>query len=384
MQEGYVTFGQIQQHIWTVRHTEGRHLGFRDAALELYRAGRYAVQQPPSPDFSGWDLQDMARLKELAWSMVIRVGPQLLPEPPRHSMATGQDAAAPVLELRRPIAAVRISLESVGSPPVFTSLPEHFVVLYVLKGTCTLHAKTDCHPLSAGQLIVLAPGVPYYLECTPEDLVLDIIATRERFERYFLDVVPQSTPLHGFFRRALYASQKEYLRFSLPSGIPLMRIVQNLFIESIARQEPYAEEAFLHWLQLFFVQLLRTPQPLPEPGEPRQNADRRALVTAILQHIQQHYATLTLESLADAFYYNPAYLSRLIRRETGHTLTQLLTDCRLSAARQLLQDPALTVEQVADRVGYNNADHFTVMFRRATGMPPAVWRSRFLHGNSAE
>lgn len=371
---GYITFGQIQRHIWDVRINEKRSLGFREAALELYHSGKHTVQRPDDPDFGDWDLTDMEQLRRLAWDMVICIDSLLLNEPFRALLPHPVQSDITVLELRQLTSSVRISLESVGSPPVFTSLPQHFVVLYILKGQGVLHAKNDYHRLQSGQLIVLAPGVPYYMECTPEDLVLDIIATKERFEKYFLDVVPQNTPLHGFFRRALYTSQKEYLLFSLPAGTALMRIVQNLFIESIARSEPYAEEAFLHWLQLFFVQLLRTPQPLPEPGESRQNPDRSALVTALLQHIQQYYATLTLENLAEVFHYNPTYLSRLIRRETGCTLMQLLTDCRLEAARHLLQNTELTVGEIAERVGYNNTDHFTVMFRRKTGMPPSAYR----------
>lgn len=375
MQEGYVTFGEIQRHIWDTRTAQRRTIGFREAARELWQAGSYAPQRPQDPDFLSWDAADMEQLHRLAWDMVIRVSPHLLEEPPVGYMELPAAPQAPMLRLRHPASAVRISLESVGSPPVFTQLPEHFVVLYVLRGDCILHAKRDVHSLHAGQLIVLAPGVPYYLECTPQDLVLDIIAVRERFEKYFLDTVPQNTLLHGFFRRALYATQREYLLFTLPPTQAVLRIVQNLFIESIARQEPYAEQAFLHWLQLFFVQLLRTPQPLPASEETRRTADRRALVTALLQYIQQNYADLTLESLSGAFHYNPSYLSRLIRRETGRTLMQLLTDCRLEAAVHLLENTTLSVEQIAGQVGYRSADHFAVMFRRKTGLAPSAYRS---------
>ena len=56
---GYITFGQIQRHIWDVRINEKRSLGFREAALELYHSGKHTVQRPDDPDFGDWDLTDM-------------------------------------------------------------------------------------------------------------------------------------------------------------------------------------------------------------------------------------------------------------------------------------------------------------------------------------
>jgi transcriptional regulator GlxA family with amidase domain len=55
----------------------------------------------------------------------------------------------------------------------------------------------------------------------------------------------------------------------------------------------------------------------------------------------------------------------------GVSPMQYLREVRLSRARALLQtDPTLTVQQVANRVGYNHAQKFHMAYRQAYGETP--------------
>jgi AraC-like DNA-binding protein len=48
---------------------------------------------------------------------------------------------------------------------------------------------------------------------------------------------------------------------------------------------------------------------------------------------------------------------------------------RVAAARRLLlDDPTLTVESIAAKVGFSNSSHLALAFRRHTGSSPAVFR----------
>lgn len=51
-----------------------------------------------------------------------------------------------------------------------------------------------------------------------------------------------------------------------------------------------------------------------------------------------------------------------------------LTGWRMHRARGLLRDPAMSIAQIAERVGYGSAAAFTSAFKRETGEPPGAWR----------
>ena len=47
---------------------------------------------------------------------------------------------------------------------------------------------------------------------------------------------------------------------------------------------------------------------------------------------------------------------------------------RIERAKQLLQDPAMRVHEVAEQVGYSDVAHFSKSFKRFTGMTPGEYR----------
>ena len=48
----------------------------------------------------------------------------------------------------------------------------------------------------------------------------------------------------------------------------------------------------------------------------------------------------------------------------------------MAAARLLLRDSDQTIEQIATKLGYQNACHFSRQFRQDHGIPPKTWRNQ--------
>lgn len=67
-------------------------------------------------------------------------------------------------------------------------------------------------------------------------------------------------------------------------------------------------------------------------------------------------------------------LSRHVRAATGRSTLALLQSVRLSKARTLLETSKLTVEQVAERVGYGDATALRRMMRKVVGATPRQFR----------
>lgn len=101
------------------------------------------------------------------------------------------------------------------------------------------------------------------------------------------------------------------------------------------------------------------------------------LVRAALSYIGSHYQEeITLQTLADTFFLAPAYLSTLIKRQTGKGFVDLLTGVRIERAKELLRDVRLQVQQVSGLVGYRDYAYFYQVFKKQTGLSPKEYRQQ--------
>jgi len=65
------------------------------------------------------------------------------------------------------------------------------------------------------------------------------------------------------------------------------------------------------------------------------------------------------------------------KRHFGRTPQQELWRIHVERAKLLLQQTNLKMSRIAEQSGFVSASHMSVVFRKETGMPPRIWRSRF-------
>jgi AraC-like DNA-binding protein len=83
---------------------------------------------------------------------------------------------------------------------------------------------------------------------------------------------------------------------------------------------------------------------------------------------------LRIEMLADKLNLSVKQVSRMMQQEYRSTFKQKLIDTRVEAAKHLLRVGELTIQRIAEEVGYANPDNFTRMFIKKTGMTPSRYR----------
>ncbi|MNC10524.1 HTH-type transcriptional activator Btr [compost metagenome] len=83
---------------------------------------------------------------------------------------------------------------------------------------------------------------------------------------------------------------------------------------------------------------------------------------------------LTREQLAAHVYLNPAYLSRLFRKETGMALTDYILQERMRKAADQLITTDKSISEIAGGLGYGNFSYFARQFRKVYAVPPQDYR----------
>ena len=99
------------------------------------------------------------------------------------------------------------------------------------------------------------------------------------------------------------------------------------------------------------------------------------LLTWALEHIDADHSAA---SLAKQAMMSERTFARRFKAETGTTAHKWLAQQRILAARQLLEDTDLGIEQIAAQVGFNSAVVLREHFRREIGLSPADYRRRFV------
>jgi YesN/AraC family two-component response regulator len=130
----------------------------------------------------------------------------------------------------------------------------------------------------------------------------------------------------------------------------------------------------------------RHPGPAPSaagieavPATLESVIERSPIVRAVFAHVTANLGSaLALATVADAVGYNPAYLTDLIRRETGQPLGRWIIELRLRRAQRLLLETPTPIHEIAAAVGYPDRSHFARTFRQHVGETPQLWRQREL------
>ncbi|MFD3258388.1 response regulator [Paenibacillus lentus] len=95
----------------------------------------------------------------------------------------------------------------------------------------------------------------------------------------------------------------------------------------------------------------------------------------IKAYIEEHYAeNITLDSMAALIYMNPYYFSSFFKKHTGQNFKQYLTEVRMKHAVRLLLETDMMIYEISDCVGYNNARHFSDMFKKMYGKLPQEYK----------
>jgi len=84
---------------------------------------------------------------------------------------------------------------------------------------------------------------------------------------------------------------------------------------------------------------------------------------------------VTPSALAQACGFSTGYFSRLFRQQFGRTPQDHLVARRVARARHLLMESDLSVQQVAQSLGYRDIYFFTRQFKQHVGLPPATFRA---------
>lgn len=101
----------------------------------------------------------------------------------------------------------------------------------------------------------------------------------------------------------------------------------------------------------------------------------KRLVMEAKRIIEREYSRdLSLQEVAKLLNVNYSYLSRLIKKETEKTFSELLWETRIEAAKVKLLTEDLKAYEIAYAVGFKDPAHFSLLFKKTVGVSPTAYK----------
>ncbi|MBQ4515599.1 MAG: helix-turn-helix transcriptional regulator, partial [Clostridia bacterium] len=107
------------------------------------------------------------------------------------------------------------------------------------------------------------------------------------------------------------------------------------------------------------------------------NLKQRKITSDIMKYIEENYNhDISLTDISEYFCISAGHISRIFKRDIGIGFKEHLDNLRIEEAKTLLSTTSITINRIAEKVGYNHARSFIRTFKNKTGYSPKEYREK--------
>lgn len=222
-------------------------------------------------------------------------------------------------------------------------------------------------------LLFATPKVPYHY--VPADLIQSgyfCIFTDEFMSRNKSGVVLDELPIFK------------------PGGYPVFEISDQDRADLAAIFEKMQREITSNYtfkydlLRNYVLELIHYGQKLQPASSMYSTQNAAARVTALFLELlerqfpiespQQKLNLRTAKDYADRLAVHVNHLNKVLKENTGHTTTQLISKRVIQEAKILLKQTNWNISEISDCLGFEEVAHFSNFFRKQTRLAPIAYR----------
>lgn len=255
-------------------------------------------------------------------------------------------------------------------------------LVYILEGRGSIRINNNYYAVSKSSLFIWRPGVLYSFH--PDDSsVFTIIAFNFDFtqnnSKLDYPIAPDQTKHFNSDKITEIIDFEDINAFNeilqLNNMMHLEKSLQIINNEYNTRKLFYTLRIRSHFL-LLLSEIANVTLNSGSSGRNRQ----MEIVDNVIKFIRENYnKNITNSEIAEHVNFNPAYINRLMVKNTGVSLKQYLIRHRISISLNLLQTTDLSINQITELSGFSDMNYFSRIFKKFTGVSPTGYRSVNIH-----
>lgn len=242
----------------------------------------------------------------------------------------------------------------------------HFSLIIIAEGELNLKVNLVEYTLKNGDVMIIPPGVIREMDWKDEKMHFVSLIFTPEFLR-------ESGILGKYFDIANFVKQGlvPYRKIEHPDHVMLVEIT-GIINRLLERNELYNSD--LEIIRNLCKAILLKVQQYFDDLEIDKDISS-TIIYRFLKLLAEHY----LKHREVTFYswelhIHEKYLSHLLKKKTGKTPRQFITEMVILEAKVLLDDRTLSIKQISERMNFENPFHFSRFFKQYAGMPPQQYR----------
>lgn len=241
-------------------------------------------------------------------------------------------------------------------------------IFYILSGSCTYNISGSLYPVKKGDLIICNSGVFHGKTINPGEEVNEF------------QVGLSSVSIEGLPQDSLIGENESPVINLKKYEQEFQKCCSDILLEQ-EKREPGWEIILKTLVMKLIIIYLRDTRICTGHTEDNsidfESFDKAAVANTLMSFITDNYMqNISLETISRSMYMSPVYISKVFKEETGETPINYLIKVRLAKAHELLEGGKLSVKAAARRVGYDDAYHFSKLFKKYYGIPPSQSRKQ--------
>ena len=254
-------------------------------------------------------------------------------------------------------------------------------VLFVFKGNCTCKFyKTDLtiSPesvfLSRYSFCMIPHQVIHSFSPDQGCQILHIFFKLNSLRSHYSDLISANNMLLLFCSNMLYRTHYwNYLYFSVSYTDKLDTLLSEMY-EEFHHKQIFHQNMLYYSAGMFFTLMER--QLLSQISVSPSNPLRLVRYDQIYSYICDNYPMTSAREIAEYFHISQSYLCKLFH-ENGTTVTTVIQEIRLQHTRSLLEQSDLSVQNIAELVGYHDLTYFIKLFKHNFSITPYQYRKKY-------
>lgn len=239
--------------------------------------------------------------------------------------------------------------------------------LYISKGYGIVVVDNQHYTARPGRLFIFPPFRLHKVHVDADD--------KNQYHRTTMHIEHSSviSTLHGFPRQqaqfsALAASNVPAQIYDLSEQADYMELI----LEQFDKLDP-TEHSTASDVAFMVMQIMAFLPAQPQLFIPQQ----QTVASRIMQWVESHYIEkFSLDELAQSIGLSRSYTSRIFRQQTGGSIHEYLLTRRIKKSCDLLRTSPLSIEAIAQEVGFIEVTYFITCFKKMMAQTPLQYRKR--------
>lgn len=271
-----------------------------------------------------------------------------------------------------------ITLQHSSTSTPYREHKHDFVELvYTLSGRMNHIIDGEDHILTRGDMLFINYGQVHSFVPMDSSEYVNIMINPE----FFSNTLINSENMYEIFEISMFSEfsskdikcAKPFVTFDGDDMLRIEDIISRMTAEFNAKESGY-KSVISGYMRVLFSLLLRKMCSASGEKQP----GMRNTTKELIEYIDNNFnSKITLEELAERCFYNPSYLSRMFKKQSGMTISDYIRKKRMeNAARLLKSDPDMSMSSVMEQCGYTDPKLFYSHFREYYSINPKDYRSQ--------